>query len=206
MIKNLLLILFYFLSSFLVAFDLSPFQRTSHDHSGYQYTAILFDENAWASQGVDLNDKELKDLKEVVGTHFTFMVLRMKVSEDLNYIITRPEKMFLNTSCKFNGIGLLQSDLTQYPDVAYMFNSVVDSFGESMGDVGKGLKIIHFKKPREANLKGSLVLSYLKNHQLTWKYPLVEFLPPMLDPDTKEAFQGDYKFNPYNGNRLIPSK
>ena len=53
--------------------------------------------------------------------------------------------------------------------------------------------------------KGLLKLSYLNQHNLEWNIPLVEFLPSMLDPITREAFQGDYKFNPYNGRRLVPS-
>ena len=64
---------------------------------------------------------------------------------------------------------------------------------------GKDEKGTRYLNPRKIG-KFSV---HLKDKSFNWRLPLASLLQPKIDPETKEAFPGDYNYNPYTGNKLI---
>jgi hypothetical protein len=76
------------------------------------------------------------------------------------------------------------------------------------GALGDAMEIVIFRLPANANPKvllaaseGSLKLSTL-NEDFTWRLPLPSLLPAVYDPITGEKFPGNYRFNPFTGQKL----
>ena len=182
-----------------LSIDIEPFQRTSMDENT-GFLAQLWNENFWEVTGADLNSSELIDLKNFLDENIIFMVAHWNnTSTD----ITQGIMVIRNTSCKYNNANLEYNPLPR--DLSVLMDVIKEAFGSMAGEFGENVEFVSFKKPLNYGKKGLLTLSYLNKHKLEWNIPLVEFLPSMLDPITREAFQGDYKFNPYNGRKLIPS-
>lgn len=179
--------------------DMTPFQRSSIDENT-SFMAMLINENFWEETGVDLSDPDLRDLKNFIDKNIMFMVIHWKTA---TIEPTRGESVGRNTSCKYNSQTLEQSSITS--DLTEVLNLTKELFGSAMGELGRNIEFVNFKKPFDYGIKGILKLSYLNEHKLEWDIPLVEYLPNMIDPMTREAFQGDYKYNPYNGRKLVPS-
>ena len=199
--KKFVIILFVQITLTLPSFsvDISPFQRMSLNENT-TFLAQLWNENFWQAAGADLNDPALIDLKNFTDENIIFMVAHWKTT---SLDVTQGMMVIRNTSCKYNNANLEFNPLPR--DLSIVMDELKDAFGSMAGQMGQNIEFVSFKKPLNYGKKGLLKLSYLNQHNLEWNIPLVEFLPSMLDPITREAFQGDYKFNPYNGRRLVPS-
>ena len=182
-----------------LSFDINPFQRTSNNNNT-TFLAQLWNEKFWEVTGADLSDPALIDIKNFIDKNFVFMVAHWT---DSSFDVTQGIMVIRNTSCKYNNQNLEYNPLPR--DIIFVMDELKEMLGSMMGQMGENIEIVSFKKPLDYGKKGLLKLSYLNQHKLEWDIPLVEFLPSMLDPITREAFQGDYKFNPYNGRKLVPS-
>lgn len=83
-------------------------------------------------------------------------------------------------------------------------------FSQAMGTVGRGIQIAVFSN-RDEN--GGRILDPLQpgafavianRRTFHWRLPVGSLLPPVIDPETKERFPGNYHFNPFTGTRLVP--
>lgn len=94
------------------------------------------------------------------------------------------------------------------PDLRTFFQVMKPMLANMLGQVGKGLEFIAFDGRRPG---GGRLLDPRREESFTivfdgrrhdWRLPLGSLLPPALDPATGERFPGNYRFNPYTGDRL----
>ncbi|MGQ0509276.1 MAG: hypothetical protein ACT4P9_01570 [Betaproteobacteria bacterium] len=96
------------------------------------------------------------------------------------------------------------------PELRTFFQVMKPMLSNMLGQVGKGLEFIAFDGRRPG---GGRLLDPRREESFTitfdgrrhdWRLPLGSLLPPAMDTKTGERFPGNYRFNPYTGDRLRP--
>lgn len=95
-------------------------------------------------------------------------------------------------------------------DLRTFFQVMKPMMANMLGQVGKGLEFIAFdgRGPDGGRLldprrEESFAITY-DGRRYDWRLPLGSLLPPAMDEKTGERFPGNYRFNPYTGDRLRP--
>jgi hypothetical protein len=80
-----------------------------------------------------------------------------------------------------------------------------------MGTLGRHLEFLVFSNADKAGnpiadpkASGSLIV-HVGNLPMQYRLPIGSVLPPVVDPKSGETFPGNYRFNPYTGNKLVPA-
>ncbi len=96
------------------------------------------------------------------------------------------------------------------PDLRTFFQVMKPLLANMLGQVGKGLEFIAFdgRRPDGGRLldprrEESFAIMF-DGRRYEWRLPLGSLLPPAVDARTGERFPGNYRFNPYTGDRLRP--
>lgn len=94
------------------------------------------------------------------------------------------------------------------PDLRTFFQVMKPMLANMLGQVGKGLEFIAFdgRRPEGGRLldprrEESFTITF-DGRRYDWRLPLGSLLPPAVDAKTGERFPGNYRFNPYTGDRL----
>jgi len=113
-----------------------------------------------------------------------------------------------NTELLINGkiiVPLKNDDISI--DALNFISVMKPMMANMLGRFGQGLEFLIYPNPPEGSQKVSVTksgrISYIAfGHRFEWNLPLGSFLPPKLDPKTKQVFPGDYIYNPYTGDKL----
>jgi hypothetical protein len=80
-----------------------------------------------------------------------------------------------------------------------------------MGTLGRHFEFLVFSNADKAGnpiadpkASGSLIV-HVGNLPMQYRLPIGSVLPPVVDPKSGETFPGNYRFNPYTGNKLVPA-
>ncbi len=92
-------------------------------------------------------------------------------------------------------------------DIYSLLRSMKSTLGQTMGEIGQGVEF--FVYPNQ--IAGKTLLDPKSNDffkftsfgtEFKWRLPLGSLLPPVIDKETGEEFPGNYRYNPFNGNKL----
>jgi hypothetical protein len=94
-------------------------------------------------------------------------------------------------------------------DASNFISIMKPMMAKMLGQFGDGMEFIVYSNDGtessiiSASKKGSFsYVAFAARYE--WKLPLVSLLSPKIDPKTKQSFPGDYIFNPYTGEKLLP--
>jgi hypothetical protein len=105
---------------------------------------------------------------------------------------------------RFPPLGLDQLS----PDMRTFLQVIRPLLANMLGQMGKGLEFVAFdgRRPDGGRLidprREERFTVVYNNHNYDWRLPLGSLLPPARDPKTGENFPGNYRFNPFTGDRL----
>lgn len=156
--------------------------------------------------------QQLKQLLSVVERYVIFAIVDGELG-NLGSVKTRSLDAIIGT------IQLVAPGGTRFPplgedqlsgDLRTFFQVMKPLLANMLGQVGKGLEFVAFdgRGPGGGRLldprreESFSVIYDGRRHE--WRLPLGSLLPPAMDAKTGERFPGNYRFNPYTGDRLRP--
>ena len=165
---------------------------------------------ASAKESAQSSPQQLKQLLSVVERYAIFAVVDGELGS-LGSVKTRSLEAIIGAiqliapgGTRFPPLG--EDQLS--PDLRTFFQVMKPLLANMLGQVGKGLEFVAFdgRGPDGGRLLDprreesfSVIYDGRRNE---WRLPLGSLLPPAVDARTGERFPGNYRFNPYTGDRL----
>lgn len=163
-----------------------------------------------AASGAQGSQQQLKQVLALVERYVIVAVVDGELGA-LGNVRTRPLAELVSAiqliapgGARFPPLGedQLSSDLRTF------FQVMKPMMANMLGQVGKGLEFIAFdgRGPGGGRLldprrEESFAITY-DGRRYDWRLPLGSLLPPAVDARTGERFPGNYRYNPYTGERL----
>ena len=149
----------------------------------------------------------------VVDDYLVLSVLEGNFGPFGGIVATPKEQLVAKTHVLANGhklTPLAEAELSN--DARNLFQVMKPMFANMLGQMGQGMEFLVFRaknaegeryvRPDE---KGHLMV-FVGSKEFKYRLPLGCFLPPKYDPETGEAFPGDYVYSPFTGTKLQATK
>ena len=163
-----------------------------------------------AASGAQGSQQQLKQVLALVERYVIVAVVDGELGA-LGSVKTRPMASLVSAiqliapgGTRFPPLG--QDQLS--PDLRTFFQVMKPMLANMLGQVGQGLEFIAFDGRRadggrllDPRREESFAITY-DGRRYDWRLPLGSLLPPAVDARTGERFPGNYRFNPYTGERL----
>ena len=158
----------------------------------------------------NVNQQNLKQLVAVVEQYVLVAVIDGEVTpmggvKARSYDeIVRNVQLIAPGGVRFPPLGSEQLS----PDMRTFLQVIKPLIANMLGQMGKGLEFVAFDGRRP---DGARLIDPRREERFTvvyngvnydWRLPLGSMLPPLRDPKTGETFPGNYRHNPYTGDRL----
>lgn len=160
------------------------------------------------SQNPQLTDEQKKEFVAALDDYSAFVIVNMKVGVLGGMTFKSREEILKNVSLQVGSMEvdpIPSEELT--PDARSFYAMMKPMMGQMLGQFGQGMEFVIYPNKKD----GELIINPLKEGSFTytsfeqkndWRLPLGSLLPAVWDPETKEVFPGNYKFNPFTGSKL----
>jgi hypothetical protein len=159
----------------------------------------------------NVTESQRRDVLAVLDGYSIFVVAAMDIGP-FGGITSRPEST-IRDHTEFRIGDKRLAPLTRAEisiDAANFVSMMKPMMANMLGQFGEGMMFLVYPNGGEsgapkigAKADGSFDYTAF-GQRFEWKLPLPSVLPPMIDPETGQEFQGDFRFNPYTGGKLKP--
>ncbi len=157
----------------------------------------------------NMTEAQRKQFIQVVDEYLIFAVSHLDVGP-FGGLTPKSRAMILeNTTLTVDGRNLPPlSDSEVSRDAANFMKMMKPMMNQMLGQLGQGMEFVLYPNARtdEKRISAQRAANMqfaVFDRNFDWKLPLPCLLPPKIDPTTKQEFPGDFRYNPYTGNKLV---